>query len=123
MVTHDADWHSSPSLARQLLYVLFSRVGMYAARAGPLYVNRPTHVHYLICNSISVFLYFTLTDPVLQLGILYSCFPGLVTLFLLPHHIQGTLRVSYVILVFRAPHLYFSMSLVLVILSDHSRRL
>jgi hypothetical protein len=40
---------SFPWLLRHLLVVLLSRVGMYAARAGPLYVNTPTHKHCVIC--------------------------------------------------------------------------
>jgi hypothetical protein len=35
--------------------LLLSRVGMYAARAGPLYVNTPTHIHYLICTLVFSF--------------------------------------------------------------------
>jgi hypothetical protein len=40
-----------------------------------------------------------------------------------PHLIQATLHGSYSIIMFRAPHLHFSMSLVLVTLSNHNRRL
>jgi hypothetical protein len=39
------------------------------------------------------------------------------------HLIQGMLHGSYFIHMLRVPHLHFSMGLVLIILSDHSRRI
>jgi hypothetical protein len=84
---------------------------MYAARAGPLYVITPTHIHHLICIPTVLFFPILLPDPVPYAFYLVAS---------RPRHIvsaapscPGTLHVSYFFHGFTLPHIHSARSLLL----------